>query len=161
VRGRHVTMLPEPCCVKKVVAMKLELPAQKKWVHTMTLPIRWGDMDAMGHVNNTVYFRYMEVARVEWLLQVAPYPRPEGQGGVVVNAFCNFIRQFTFPGEVLMRSYLGAVGRSSFEIFQEMSLVDDPDTLCATGGATMVWIDVQSQKSIPLPDTIRQRLQAV
>ena len=35
-------------------------------VHTTTVPIRWGDMDAQGHVNNTVYFRYMEQARVEW-----------------------------------------------------------------------------------------------
>jgi hypothetical protein len=35
--------------------MKLELPQDKKLVHTTTLPIRWGDMDAMGHVNNTLY----------------------------------------------------------------------------------------------------------
>jgi acyl-CoA thioester hydrolase len=46
--------------------MKLELPA-KKFVHAMTIPIRWGDMDAMGHVNNTVYFRYLESARIEWM----------------------------------------------------------------------------------------------
>jgi hypothetical protein len=48
--------------------MKLDLPAAKKFVHAMTIPIRWGDMDAMGHVNNTVYFRYLESARIEWLL---------------------------------------------------------------------------------------------
>ena len=41
--------------------MKLELPQDKKLVHEMTMPIRWGDMDAMGHVNNTLYFRYLEV----------------------------------------------------------------------------------------------------
>ena len=44
--------------------MKLELPADKKQVFSMTLPIRWGDMDAMGHVNNTVYFRYLEIVRI-------------------------------------------------------------------------------------------------
>ena len=44
--------------------MRLEVPAQKKLVHEMTVPIRWGDMDAMGHVNNTVYFRYMEQTRI-------------------------------------------------------------------------------------------------
>ena len=37
--------------------MKLELPVQKTLIHTMTMPIRWGDMDALGHLNNTVYFR--------------------------------------------------------------------------------------------------------
>ena len=40
--------------------MKLELPAEKKLVHEMDIPIRWGDKDAMGQVNNTLYFRYME-----------------------------------------------------------------------------------------------------
>ena len=39
--------------------MKLELPEQKHLVHSMQMPIRWGDMDAMGHVNNTLYFRYL------------------------------------------------------------------------------------------------------
>ena len=45
--------------------MKLELPKNKKKVFTMTIPIRWGDMDAMGHLNNTLYFRYMEIIRIE------------------------------------------------------------------------------------------------
>ena len=45
--------------------MKIEIPEIKKLVFEMLMPIRWGDMDAMGHVNNTVYFRYMETARVE------------------------------------------------------------------------------------------------
>jgi acyl-CoA thioester hydrolase len=39
--------------------MKLELPEKKKLVYTLTLPIRWGDMDSYRHINNTVYFRYM------------------------------------------------------------------------------------------------------
>ena len=41
--------------------MRFELPEQKKLTHQMVMPIRWGDMDAMGHVNNTLYFRYMEI----------------------------------------------------------------------------------------------------
>lgn len=45
--------------------MRLELPEQKKFVFALDMPIRWGDMDAMGHVNNTVYFRYLESARIE------------------------------------------------------------------------------------------------
>ena len=48
--------------------MKLELPERKKLVHTLHMPIRWGDMDAMGHVNNTLYFRYLEIARIDLAL---------------------------------------------------------------------------------------------
>src|SRR5262249_4596236 len=63
------------------------MTATRTAVHSTTLPIRWGDMDAQGHVNNTVYFRYMEQARIEWLDQVrerlGPFP---GLGIVIVNA---------------------------------------------------------------------------
>ena len=52
--------------------MKLELPAHKKLVHTLQMPIRWGDMDAMGHVNNTLYFRYLETARIAWFATGLP-----------------------------------------------------------------------------------------
>jgi len=40
--------------------------------HVERIPIRWGDMDAMGHVNNTVYFRYMEQTRINWFDVLAP-----------------------------------------------------------------------------------------
>jgi len=83
--------------------MRFILPEQKKLTHEMTMPIRWGDMDAMGHVNNTLYFRYMEVIRLEWLFKIGAGPDPSGFGPVIVNAFCNFIRQLEFPGEVLAR----------------------------------------------------------
>ena len=48
--------------------MRIELPEKKKLV--MEMPIRWGDMDAMGHVNNTLYFRYLETVRIEWMRSV-------------------------------------------------------------------------------------------
>jgi acyl-CoA thioester hydrolase len=83
--------------------MRFELPDQRKFVYEMCMPIRWGDMDAMGHVNNTLYFRYMEVIRIEWMHRAGGAPNPAGDGLVIVNAFCNFIRQFEYPGEVRAR----------------------------------------------------------
>jgi acyl-CoA thioester hydrolase len=58
----------------------------------------WEDMDAMGHVNNTIYFRYLEIVRIEWLHQVAGAPDPPGEGPVIVNTFCNFLKQVKYPG---------------------------------------------------------------
>ena len=138
--------------------MSFELPAEKTLVHEMTMPLRWGDMDAMGHINNTLYFRYMEVARLEWMFSSGVPANPQGVGPVIANAFCNFIRQFEFPGEVLVRTYVGAVGRSSFDTYHEMSRTDDPDTVCANGGATVVWVDFPAQRSAPLPDHLRALL---
>jgi len=136
--------------------MKLEVPEQKKLIHTMTVPIRWGDMDAMGHVNNTLYFRYMEVARLQWMFDAGVPANPQGEGPVIVNAFCNFIRQLEYPGEVLVRTYSGLVGRTSFDTFHEMCRTDDPDTVYANGGATVVWVDFPGQKSAPMPERLRR-----
>ena len=138
--------------------MRIDLPADKKLIHTCTIPIRWGDMDMMGHVNNTLYFRYMEIARIEWMYAINAPTNPAGEGPVIVNAFCNFIKQLEFPGDLVVRTYVGAVGKTSFDTFHEMSRSDDPDTVCANGGATVVWVDLPQQKSAPLPEALRQVL---
>ena len=82
-------------------------------VHTSAQPIRWGDMDALGHVNNTVYFRYMEQARIEWLFAHAKAHGgyESGQGPVIVNASCNFLVPLVYPGDVEVTMYLGHPGR--------------------------------------------------
>ena len=136
--------------------MRIDLPAEKQLVHTMTVPIRWGDMDVMGHVNNTLYFRYMEIARLQWMAEAGVPANPAGEGPVIVNAFCNFIRQLEFPGEVIVRTYVGAPGRTSFDSYHEMSRTDDPDAVYANGGATIVWVDFPRQASHPLPERLRQ-----
>ncbi|WP_331711358.1 acyl-CoA thioesterase [Tepidimonas fonticaldi] len=126
----------------------------------MTIPIRWGDMDAMGHVNNTIYFRYMETARLQWMGEWGMPANPQGQGPVIVNAFCNFFRQLEYPGEVIVHSYVGALGQRSFDMFHEMRRSDGGDTVYANGGATVVWVDFPAQRSLPLPEALRARLTA-
>ncbi|QEA11994.1 acyl-CoA thioesterase [Comamonas flocculans] len=136
--------------------MRIELPEEKKLVHQSTIPMRWGDMDAMGHLNNTVYFRYMEIARLDWLMAVGCPINPQGEGVVIANAFCNFIRQLEFPAEVLVRTYASNPGRSSFDTWAVMERSDQPGVVHATGGATVVWVDFPRQKSAPLPEHLRQ-----
>jgi acyl-CoA thioester hydrolase len=138
--------------------MKLEIPDQKKRVFSMTLPIRWGDMDAMGHVNNTLYFRYLEIVRIEWMRSIGCQPTPTGEGPVILNAFCNFYKQLEYPGEVLATMYVSDPGRSSFESWCTLERTDEPCTLYAAGGATTVWVNFPLQKSAPMPDVMRTHL---
>lgn len=138
--------------------MKLEIPAVKKQVFSMTLPIRWGDMDAMGHVNNTLYFRYLEIVRIEWMRSIGFEPDPKGEGAVIINAFCNFYRQLEYPGDVVATMYVSDPGRSSFETWCTLSRSDDPGRVYAAGGATTVWVDFPAQKSTPMPERMRQLL---
>ena len=133
----------------------------KKLVHTLRQAIRWGDMDALGHVNNTVYFRYMESGRIAFLEQAAGAFDPHGEGPVIVTAYCTFLKQLTYPGEVEVRTFVGPPGRSSFEVTHEIRLVG-PDgqagDVHAEGGGKVVWIDFAGGKSVPLPDGLRALL---
>ncbi len=139
--------------------MKFELPENKKQVYRMTIPIRWGDMDAMGHVNNTVYFRYLETIRIEWMRSIGCQPDPQGEGPVIVNAFCTFHKQLEYPGDVVATMYVSDPGRSSFESWCTLSRADDPDTVYASGGATTVWVNFPLQKSAPIPPRLREHIQ--
>ncbi len=85
---------------------------ERKQVHVERIPIRWGDMDAMGHVNNTVYFRYMEQARIGWFEGLLPSDEAWRSTGIVIaNASCNFKRALNYPGTVEVRVLVGRAGR--------------------------------------------------
>ena len=134
-----------------------------KLVHTMRMPIRWGDMDAMGHVNNTIYFRYFETARIDWLDQIACAPDPGGNGPVIINAHCSFLKQLKYPGEIEVSTLVGPPGRSSFEMVHEIRVVGADGAagpLHAQGGAKVVWVNFPAEKSVPLPQQIVEFLPA-
>ena len=139
--------------------MRFHLPDQKTLVHEMVMPLRWGDMDAMGHINNTLYFRYMEVARLDWIFKVGAMTDRTGQGPVIINAFCNFLRQLEFPGDIRVTMYVANPGRSSFETYHTIERTDQPGVVYAEGGARTVWTDYAAKKSAPMPDWFRDRLQ--
>ena len=136
--------------------MRLELPEAKKLTYEMVIPIRWGDMDAMGHVNNTTYFRYFETVRIDWLYKVAgASPNAAGEGVVIVNTFCNFLRQLKYPGDVLAKHYVSHPGRTSFMAWVTLERTDEPGVLYATGGAKTVWVNYAEERSVPLPEALR------
>ena len=120
---------------------------------------RFRDCDLFGHVNNAVYFTYMEAVRIDWLHSLGGAPDPRGTGPVIANAFCNFYRQLEYPGMILAKHYVAQPGRSSFDIFITLERTDNPGTVCAAGGATTVWVDFPKQKSTPLPDWLRKVLE--
>jgi acyl-CoA thioester hydrolase len=129
---------------------------KKKLVHVERIAIRWGDMDAMGHVNNTVYFRFMEQARIGWFESLLPRGEAWAKIGIViVNASCNFKKPINYPGTVEVRVFSGAPGGSSVPTFYELAVENH---LYADGAATVVFVDAEKQKPLRIPDGIRALL---
>ena len=127
----------------------------RKLVHVERIPIRWGDMDAMGHVNNTVYFRYMEQARIGWFETLVPQADAwKAVGIVIANASCNFRRAINYPGTVEVNVFAGAPGGSSVPTFYELKVENE---VYADGAATVVFIG-EDQKPLRIPENIRSLL---
>jgi acyl-CoA thioester hydrolase len=133
----------------------------RKPAHVERFPIFWGDMDALGHVNNVTYFRYMEQARVAFFERLVPVDELWKKTGiVVVNASCDFRRALFYPGEVEVRLFVEPPRRTSVRTLYEMRRVDDPHVF-AEGGAVVVFIDGATQRAIAIPPHVRARLEAL
>jgi acyl-CoA thioester hydrolase len=126
-------------------------------VHTSRIPVRWGDMDAFGHVNNTIYFRYAEQARIDWLETFGLNDVVKSDSGpVIINASCTFLKPVVYPATVNVDILIGEPGRSSLPTYFEIRCEGDDTTLYAEGAVKIVWWNPGSGNSQPLPDFIRE-----
>jgi len=131
----------------------------RKFVHEIDIPVRWYDMDAFEHVNNSVYFTYFESARISWWTTIRPADVLFSETGpVIINATCTFFKAITYPNTLVVKLFVGPAGRSSHECFYEILSKEDPAILYASGSTKVVWVDRKAARSVPLPDFIRKEL---
>ena len=125
---------------------------------SIEMPLRWGDMDAMGHLNNVMYFRLMEEARIQWFAAFGFATMPSGEAPILAHAACDFVKAMTYPALAVVRQVVTKVGRSSVEMSLTIERKDEPGVPYATGRTVIVWYDYTAGKSAPWPDSIRSRL---
>src|SRR5436190_8174992 len=121
-------------------------------------PVQWGDQDLFGHVNNTVYFRWFETARVDYLNRIglARLHGNEAQGPILAHIACNYRRQLQFPDTVRIGTRVSRVGRTSMTIEHALWSREQQMALAADGTSAIVVFDYNVQKPIQVPDNIRQ-----
>jgi acyl-CoA thioester hydrolase len=127
---------------------------------TTAVAVRWGDMDAQGHVNNVQYFRFTEQARIEWFDRYVPARHDEGTGPVVAQTACRYLRSIVYPAAIEVLVYCAPPGRSSFRHRYRIRDAADPAVVYAEADAVMVWIDHAAGRSTPLPERVRAALPA-
>ncbi|GGC72518.1 acyl-CoA thioesterase [Marinobacter halophilus] len=123
-------------------------------VNSLTMALRWGDMDAYGHANNTVYFRFFEEARIIWLASLELGGTDEPTGPVIIKTSATFLKELTHPANVVVETYADKAGNTSLETYH---LLKDSETgaVYAEGYAKIVWMNRATRKSTSLPDTLR------
>lgn len=122
------------------------------------MDLRWGDLDAVGHLNNTIYFRFFEQIRAEWLLELFRKVGHSCDGPIIIKTNCTFFLPVMFPERVIIHLDAGPAGRSSFETYYEVRSAGNPATLYAEGGAKIVWANRETGRSTPIPDDVRAQL---
>lgn len=122
-------------------------------LYRIDFPIRWGDMDALGHVNNIMYFRYFEQTRLQWYESLGYNSLgSDRESMLIVDNHAEYLKPLVYPAHVDVRMAGHSPGRSSFVATYTISV---GDKLVTRGSSKVVWIDSTTGRSTPLPDAVR------
>lgn len=113
------------------------------------MPVRWGDLDALNHVNNTVYLRYMEEARVQALSRAGIGVGEEGRSIVLAHVSCDFLRPIVWPAQVRIEMKIQRVGRTSLEYAVEIHVEGDDSGPYARALNVIVGADAATGRPSP------------
>ena len=128
----------------------------------ITIPVAWGEMDALGHVNNVVYFRYMESARVAFLRGIGwdrMDPTRKGVGFILQNVNCRFRRPVEFPDTLKVTARLVSIESDRFTLEHEV-ISEKLNDVAALGAGTIVVYDYPNARKVDVPPEMRARLEA-
>lgn len=145
------------------VAQDQTRPTRSLFQFWWPITVRWGDMDAMGHVNNVMYFQYLESARIGYFETLMGWTgRDEGagrQGPVVVSQCFNYRRQVYYPAELEVGVRCREIRNRSF-VLEYAIFRTGTDELVGDGTSVAVWLDYDANKAINIPPELRQAFTA-
>ena len=126
---------------------------------TEEIPVRWGDMDARGHVNNTVYYRYFESSRIALLrfLNIYEQPTEVRVGPILSFQSCVYKAPLTYPDTIHVGAKIIEVDGSKI-IIKHTIISEKLNRIAAEGEAHIVWYDYDKQKKAEIPDKLKQEM---
>jgi acyl-CoA thioester hydrolase len=128
----------------------------------VTVPILWGDEDSFGHVNNIIYLRWAETARVEYLMRIGLWSmlRDEGIGPIVASLSCDFRRPLEYPDEVRIGAHVTSIGNTSFKMAHRIVSVKH-GVVAAEVKSALVVLDYKCKKPVRVPDRVRRAIEEI
>jgi acyl-CoA thioester hydrolase len=117
--------------------------------------VAWGDMDAFGHVNNVMYYRYIESARIEYLTQIDAFSA--GLVSVVSSSSCRFYRPVYYPDVLKVGARVVEIRNSGFRMAYVIHS-NQQGQMVATGEAIVVMVDAATFEKAALPMSLRQKI---
>lgn len=124
-----------------------------------TLDVRWGDMDAQGHVNNARYFTYFESARIAFFdhVDLRLHGHDCNEGPALVTTTANFRQQLRYPATLEIGVRLTRIGNRSIAL-EMAALLEGTEDVVADATSVNAWVDYNRDKSTDLPESLREVL---
>lgn len=116
--------------------------------------VRWRDLDAFNHVNNSTFLTYLEEARLRWLESLDGPWLSETSAPVLAAAELQFRRPIPWPETLRVVLRAERVGHSSLTLAHRIESQREPDVLYCEGRTVMVWVDATTQRGAPLPEAV-------
>jgi acyl-CoA thioester hydrolase len=122
---------------------------------TAPIAVRWRDLDAFNHVNNSSYFTFLEEARLQWLRTIEGEWFNEHAMPVIAAIVVNYRAPIEWPAAIRVELFCDRIGNSSLTIGHRIVDAADARKLYCDGHAVLVWTDPATGQSVPLPQAIR------
>ncbi|MBI4537262.1 MAG: acyl-CoA thioesterase [candidate division NC10 bacterium] len=137
------------------------LPCRTEFTFWRPVGVRWGDMDALGHVNNTLYLQYLESARIGYFEAIGwgmDRFSAEGRGPVVASQTFHYRRQVAYPAALEVGVVCGEIRQRSFNLEYGVFHAGTED-LVGNGSTVIAWMDLAAGRAVELPEEIRRCLE--
>jgi acyl-CoA thioester hydrolase len=125
-------------------------PSREQFRHFVEIPVRWGDMDAFGHVNNAVFVQYIESGRVDYFTTVLDSFGHTDEGPILGEVTCRFLTQVEYPADLHIGTRVVGLSNRTLRLQTGIFVADNRDP-AAVGLATVVWFDYRARQSATLP----------
>ena len=124
--------------------------------------VAWGDMDAYEHVNNVVYFRYFENARLEYLRRLDWFALEEetGVGPILASTQARFRRPLTYPDTIAIGARLLVLKEDRFDLEHKI-VSQNQGEVVTEGQGTIVTFHYAQGKKVPVPEELKRRIMAL
>lgn len=132
----------------------------KHKIFTTDIDVRFRDLDAMGHVNNAVYFTYFEEGRKNFSHTVFKLSDPSEFRFILAHICCDFLIQIKLADRITLQLCVNTIGTKSFGYHYKLVNRSDPSTVYAAGESVQVCYDYNRNESTVIPDEMRERLSA-
>tara|TARA_B100000902_G_C27266605_1_gene893868 strand:- start:326 stop:766 length:441 start_codon:yes stop_codon:yes gene_type:complete len=133
---------------------------ENEWAIFTDITVNWGDMDALGHVNHSIFAKWMESVRMIYFSKIGIMEMYEKSniGPILARLEVDYKSPIVFPDVVRSKTSISRIGNSSFDMKYQIHSLNQKDGVVANGKVVCVLIDYKSGKPVHIPDVLRKAI---